>query len=313
MGVNHVRSYAHMPQVELVGVCDIDELRGHQLAKKYQTQFFPDYRELFKRVQAVNIVVPTSLHYPLAKDFLEHDIHVLVEKPITVDIQQAERLVSLAKKRNLVLQVGHLERFNPAVALMKQMVKNPLYVETHRLSYPTRRNTDVGVIWDLMIHDLDILLNLVNDTVEEVTAIGRSLYSDHEDFANVQVRFRNGCLANLVASRISGEKLRNLSVVEEDGDSIRTLSLDFIQQTLAILSPDNEKHTNPPEYLPIKKQEPLQLELEHFAECVVMNRTPLVSGEDGKRALELAINAVKHMKIVNSKADFARARVAIAG
>lgn len=313
MGVNHVRTYSQMPQVELVGVCDIDELRGHALAKKYHTQYFSDYRELFDKVQAVNIVVPTSLHYPLAKAFLERDVHVLVEKPITVDIPQAERLVSLAKKRNLVLQVGHLERFNPAVALMKQMVKRPLYVEAHRLANPMRRNTDVGVIWDLMIHDLDILLNLVDDTVEEVTALGRSLYSEHEDFANVQVLFRNGCLANLVASRMSGEKLRNLCVVEQEGDSVRTLSLDFIQQTLAILTPDNERHTNPPEYLPIKKQQPLQLELEHFAECVVSNRTPLVSGEDGKRALELAINVAKNIKIVNSKADFARARVAIAG
>ncbi|MBM3463489.1 MAG: Gfo/Idh/MocA family oxidoreductase, partial [Armatimonadetes bacterium] len=207
----------------------------------------------------------------------------------------------------------HLERFNPAVSLLKQIVKNPIYVESHRLSYPSRRNTDVGVIWDLMIHDLDILLNLVDDHVEEVTALGRSLYSEHEDLASVQVRFRNGCVANLLASRISGERLRHLQVVEEEGDSVRTLSLDFINQTLAILTPDNEKQTNPPEYIPIKKEEPLRLELEHFAECVVNNRTPLVSGEDGKRALELAIQAVKSMKIVDNKAAFARARVAIAG
>lgn len=307
MGQNHARIYSEMPNVELVGIVEIDELRGHQVARRYRTQFFPDYRMLFEKVQAVNIVVPTSLHYEVAKDFLENDIHVLVEKPITVDIKQAERLVSVAKKRNLVLQVGHLERFNPAVALMKQIVRNPLWVESHRLSYPSRRNTDVGVVWDLMIHDLDILLNLVDSPVEDVNAVGRTLYSDHEDMAAVRVIFRNGCVANLVASRISGEKLRHLQVVEEDGDSIRTLSLDFLNQTLAVLTPDNEKQTNPPEFIPIKKEEPLRLELEHFRECVATNREPLVTGEDGKRALELAISAVKHMKIVNTKADFARA------
>jgi predicted dehydrogenase len=313
MGQHHARIYSEMAQVELVGIVEINELRGRQCAARYRTQFFPDYRDLFDKVDAVNIVVPTSLHYEIAKDFLEHDVHVLVEKPITVDIMQAKRLVSLAKRRNLVLQVGHLERFNPAVALLKQFVKKPLYVEAHRLSYPSRRNTDVGVIWDLMIHDLDILLNLVNSPVEHVTAVGRSLYSPHEDLASVQVHFGNGCVANLVASRISGERLRQLQVVEEDGDSVRTLSLDFINQTLAVLSPANERQTNPPEYIPIKKEEPLRLELEHFTECVTTNRTPLVSGEDGKRALELAISAVNNMTLVNNKAAFAQARVAIAG
>lgn len=313
MGQHHARIYSEMSQVELVGIVEINELRGHQVASRYRTQLFTDYRDLFSRVQAVNIVVPTSMHYELAREFLEHDVHVLVEKPITVDIMQAKHLVSLAKRRNLVLQVGHLERFNPAVALLKKMVKTPLYVEAHRLSYPSRRNTDVGVIWDLMIHDLDILLNLVDSPVEEVTALGRSLYSSHEDLASVQVRFSNGCVANLLASRISGERLRHLQVVEEDGNSVRTLSLDFINQTLAILTPDNEKQTNPPEYIPIKKEEPLRLELEHFTECVVTNKTPLVTGEDGKRALELAISAVNNMKLVNNKAAFARARVAIAG
>ena len=195
------------------------------------------------------------------------------------------------------------------MALLKKLVKKPLYVESHRLSYPSRRNTDVGVIWDLMIHDLDILLNLVNSPVEDVTAIGRSLYSPHEDLASVQVRFQSGCVANLLASRISGERLRHLQVVEQDGDSVRTLSLDFINQTLAILTPDNERQTNPPEYIPIKKEEPLRLELEHFTDCVTTNRTPLVTGEDGKRALELAISAVNSMKLVSSNAEYAKARV----
>ena len=313
MGQHHARIYSEMPGVELVGVVETNELRGRQVAAKFRTQYFSDYRDLFSRVHAVNIVVPTSLHYDLAREFLENDVHVLVEKPITVDILQAKHLVSLAKRRNLVLQVGHLERFNPAVSLLKDLVKAPMYVEAHRLSNPSRRNNDVGVIWDLMIHDLDILLSLVDSPVEEVTALGRSLYSAHEDLASVLVRFSNGCVANLVASRISGERLRQLQVIEEVGDTVRTLSLDFINQTLAILTPDNEKQTNPPAYIPIKKEEPLLLELEHFTECVVTNRTPLVTGEDGKRALELAISAVNNMKLVSNKSAFARARVAIAG
>jgi predicted dehydrogenase len=304
MGAHHARIYAEMPAAELVGVVDLDEARGRACAKRFNTRWYADYRELVGQVQAVSIVVPTCYHYEQARFFLEHDVHVLVEKPIAVAIEEASSLVELARARGLVLQVGHLERFNPAVSMLKQIVRKPIYIETRRLTWPQRRNTDVGVIWDLMIHDLDILLNFVDEPVESVQALGRSLYSDHEDLASVQVRFRSGCIASLLASRISGERLRQLQVVEEREGSIRTLSLDFINQTLSVAAADPDKPGTPPEYIPIKKEEPLRLELEHFADCVLTNRTPLVSGEDGKRALELAISAVKNMRLVDSKAPF---------
>lgn len=308
MGQHHARIYAEMEQTELIGIVDINQVRGRQFSERFGVTYYSDYRELFGKVKAVNIVVPTSLHYQLAMDFLNNDIHVLVEKPITIDLNQAKKIVELADERNLILQVGHLERFNPAVGQLKKMIKKPLYIETHRLSFPTKRNLDVGVVWDLMIHDLDILLNIVDSPVEELHSLGSSLYSDHEDLALVQIRFKNGTLANLFASRVSGEKLRQLKVIEEN----RTLSLDFINQTLAILRPPKRDITSPPEYVPIKRAEPLRVELEHFAECVVTNKTPMVTGEDGKRALALAMQVLDNMRMVKDKGIIYRELMAVA-
>jgi predicted dehydrogenase len=297
MGQNHVRVYSEMPQVELVGIVDTDRERGEAFSAKFNTTFFSDYHDLFDRVKAVIIAVPTSLHYQMAMEFLEHEIHVLVEKPITVEVQQAKRIVDLAKKRDMVLQVGHLERFNPAVTQLKRMAKKPLYLETHRISHPTGRNLDVGIVWDLMIHDLDIMLNIVQSPVIDINAFGLSLYSAHEDLALVQLLFKNGAIASLFSSRISGEKLRRLKIIEQD----KTFHLDFINQTLSVVRLPKKDQTNPPEFIPIKKCEPLRSELEHFMECVITHKTPMVSGNDGKKALELAIHVVHNMRMVKKK------------
>jgi predicted dehydrogenase len=297
MGYNHARIYSEMPQVELVGLVDVDEEKGQQYAKKFNTTYYPHYEDLFGKVKAINIAVPTTLHFKMASDFLECDTHVLVEKPITGDLLQAGKLVEFAKKQNLILQVGHLERFNPAVMQLKKMVKNPLYLEAHRISYPTKRNLDVGIVWDLMIHDLDIMINLVHSPVMGINAFGLSLYSDLEDLALVQLLFKNGAIASLFSSRISGEKLRQLKIIEKE----KTFHLDFMNQTLSVVHLPKEDHTNPPEFIPIKKCEPLRAELEHFMECVTTHKTPIVSGDDGKRVLELAIQAVNKMQIVDKK------------
>ncbi len=310
MGVHHARIYNELPQTELVGIVDISEARGRFCADKYQTDYISNYQDLIGRVDAVNIVVPTSLHYPLAMDFLRNNVHVLVEKPITVDLIQAKRLVDYSKKANCILQVGHLERFNPAVRKLREVVGQPVYIETKRLSFPTNRNLDVGVIWDLMIHDIDILINLVNSPVVDIHAMGVSVYSDFEDVAQVQLMFKNGCMANLVASRISGEKLRHLKATEDSG---RTLCLDFIDQTLVAMHPPRGGRVISPEVFDLEKDEPLRLELSHFADCVAMHRTPLVSGEDGKRALELAMQVLARMKLVKSKAPQGKALIALAG
>ena len=311
MGVHHARVYSELPNTELLGIADIDQDRGRFHAKKLGTEYFSDYRDLIKQgVQAVNIAVPTSLHYPLAVDLIESGIHVLVEKPITIDLIQAKSLVDLSKRNHCVLQVGHLERFNPAVRRLRGVMGSPVFLESQRISHPTDRNLDVGVVWDLMIHDLDILLNLVKSPVVEIQAMGVSVYSDFEDVAQVHLLFKNGVAASLLASRLSGEKQRSLRVTEDDG---RTLNLDFMNQTLCAMHPPRSGHPVPPEVFPIEKDEPLKLELSHFADCVANHRTPLVSGDDGKRALELAMQVLARMKMVKSKAPLGKKLVALAG
>ena len=174
MGVHHARVYSELPNTELLGLVDINESIGKLCSEQFNTKFLTDYRSLIELgVEAVNIAVPTSLHYPLAVDFLEHGIHVLVEKPITVDLIQAKSLVDLSKQKNCILQVGHLERFNPAVRRLRGVMGRPVFLESQRIGYPTKRNLDVGVVWDLMIHDLDILINLVKSPVVEIHADGR--------------------------------------------------------------------------------------------------------------------------------------------
>lgn len=310
MGLHHARIYSELPQTELIGVVDIQEARARLCSTRFNTNYFGSYQDLFDKVHAVNIVVPTSLHYPLAMEFLKRDVHVLVEKPITVDLVQAKRLVDYSKRRNLVLQVGHLERFNPAVMKLREIMGQPIMMECHRLSCPTNRNLDVGVVWDLMIHDLDILIHLVNSPVVDISAMGVSVYSDFEDVAQVQLRFKNGVMASLVASRNSGERARQLKVTEETG---RTLSLDFIDQTLAVLRPGLDGRPIPAEQVHVEKEEPLRLELNHFAECVAMHKTPMVSGEDGKRALELAMQVLARMKMVKARSSQGKELIALAG
>ena len=294
MGKNHARVFSEIPNVKLLGLSDINEETAREYAKKFNTEYFKDYKDLFGKIDAVCLAVPTSLHHRMAMDFLNHGIHVFVEKPITNMLFEAKEIVDLAKEKDLVLQVGHLERFNPAVIQFKKMLKSPVYIQSSRIGYPSKRNLDIGVIWDLMIHDLDILLTIVKSPVADVQAYGLSLYSKKEDIAHVQILFENGAIASLLASRISGERQRTLKVIEP----LRTFNLDFINQTLSVVNLPKEGHTNPPEFIPIRKSEPLRLELEHFTECVIGHKTPLVTGEDGKNALQLAIKAVDNMKMV---------------
>lgn len=311
MGIHHARVYSELANTKLLGLVDINETIGKSLSERFNTNFFTDYRALIDHgVEAVNIAVPTSLHYPLAMEFLDRGIHVLVEKPITVDLIQAKSLVDISKKKNRILQVGHLERFNPAIRKLRSVMGRPVFLESQRLSYPTSRNLDVGVVWDLMIHDLDILINLVKSPVVEIHAIGVSQYSDFEDIAQVQLLFKNGVAASLFASRISGVKQRSLRIIE---DNSRTLVLDFINQTLCAMRPPRSGHAVPIEYMSIEKEEPLKLELSHFADCVANHRTPIVTGDDGKRALELAMQVLARMKMVKSKSPLGKELIALAG
>lgn len=298
MGKNHTRVCAELPEIDLVGIADIDAAKVAPIAEQYHTSYFTDYENLYDKIDAVVIVSPTSYHYKMAMDFLSRGIHVLVEKPITLNSEQAKELVDTARNNNLVLQVGHLERFNPAIIKLKQMVKRPVLIECHRLSGPTARNLDVGITWDLMIHDFDIVLSMLKSKVTEINAMGTSIYSNFEDIAHVQMRFDCGTIVSLVASRNSGERRRLLKVTEDTG---RVLSMDFIDQTLVISSPGPDGRPLDPKPVPINKEEPLVLELRHFADCVVKHKEPVVSGEDGKRALELAVHVLEHMHVLRAK------------
>ncbi|MDO5295469.1 MAG: Gfo/Idh/MocA family oxidoreductase [bacterium] len=299
MGYNHARVCAELPEVELVAVVDSNENVAQSVAEKFSAQYYTNPQELLGRVDGVAIVTPTAFHYDSSKLFMENGVHVLVEKPITIAAPEAKELVEIAKAKNLVLQVGHLERFNPAIVKLREMVRCPIMLEAHRLSAMTNRNLDVGISWDLMIHDYDIMLNLMQEEVVDICAQGTSVYSDYEDIASVQLRFQSGAIAHLVASRNSAERSRGLKVTERDG---RVLLVDFIEQTLQVSTIGQDGRPTPFENIPIAKAEPLKEELAHFAYCATEHQTPLVSGTDGLRALELAIRVRAKMNIVKLNA-----------
>jgi predicted dehydrogenase len=307
MGRHHARIYSEMPGVDLVAVVDTNELVAREIAKKYNTSYYLDYHQLVEKVDAVSIATPTSFHYPIAVALLDAGIHVLIEKPITSTVKEAKTLIQLSKMKNLVLQVGHTERFNPAVISLNGLVKKPIFIETHRMGPPTRRNLDIGVVFELMIHDIDIILNLVKSPIVKMQGFGLKVYSNHEDIVQAQILFENGCLASLSASRISSEKVRNLEITQEEG----FLHLDYIEQNIILRKQisskyifDQPKAMYRSEFLleqpMICKDEPLRLEIEHFIECLRENKQPIVSGEDGKAAIEIGKQIVESLIVVES-------------
>ena len=291
VGQHHARIYSEMTGVELVGVVDIDETRLQELGGRYRIQTCRDYRELMGRVDAVSVAVPTLVHYSIAKEFLERGVDVLVEKPIAQSLAQADELVGIAKADGRIFQVGHIERFNGAVKALETVVRSPGFIECHRLGPFAHRNTDVDVVLDLMIHDIDIVLNLIKSPVVAVTAVGVPVISDQVDIANARLQFESGCVANLTASRVSVERVRRVRIFQRD----TFISLDYSQQEIAVYhripAADSSAETPPTivkEEIPIDKAEPLRVELESFIECVQTRRRPLVSGEDGRDALKVA-------------------------
>jgi len=299
VGHHHARIYSELSGVELVGVVDIDEARLRELGPRPRTYLCRDYRDLLGMVDAVSVAVPTLLHYPIAKEFLESGVDVLVEKPIAQSLSQADELVEIAKGSDRIFQVGHIERFNGAVKALEAIVKSPGFIECHRLGPFAHRNTDVDVVLDLMIHDIDIILNLIKSPVTAVTAVGVPVISDQVDIANARLQFESGCVANLTASRVSVERVRRIRIFQRD----TFISLDYSQQEIAIYhrvpgQPDAAPEANPrivKEDLFIDKAEPLRVELESFIECVRSRKRPLVSGEEGRDALKVAAQIVERL------------------
>jgi predicted dehydrogenase len=297
LGQWHARIYSEMPDVELVGVFDADRKRAQEIAERYHTQSFRTAEELADATEALSIVVPTDKHRVVAGMAIAKGKHVLVEKPIAATTQEAEELVHMAQQKGVILQVGHVERFNPVLSVVNPAKAKPLYVEALRIApYPPPRfgllprGTEVSVILDLMIHDLEIILHLVQSKVVDIRAVGVPILSKSEDIANVRLRFENGCVANVTASRISMEKQRKIRMFLPDA----YVSLDYQEQTGKILRKKLlgiEKKD-----IPIHKGEPLALELRSFADCVRNRSEPVVDGEHAAEALKLAVAIVKSIR-----------------
>lgn len=305
-GQFHAEKYAKMEGVELIGVVDINSSRAKEIAKRYQTHPFSHHSALYDRVQAVSIAVPTPLHYSIAKDFLLQGIDVLLEKPISRTLEEADELIALAESKGLIFQVGHLERFNGALVVFEGMVQNPWFIESHRLSPFLGRETDVSVVLDLMIHDIDIILNLVNTKVKQVYAAGIPVLTPHPDIANARIEFENGCTANLTASRVSKEKTRKTRIFQHDG----TLSIDYLSQKVSfskkmVHSGNEEIPEVVTKEIPVKKVDLLEAEIRSFLQSVGDRKNARVSGRDGRQALEVALQIVRKVDQLNEKKEVA--------
>ncbi|MHB9154616.1 MAG: Gfo/Idh/MocA family oxidoreductase [Endomicrobiales bacterium] len=298
LGQHHARILAKHPRSSLAAIVDTDTKRRDKIASQYNAPVYGDYRDIFGKVQAAVVAVPTPAHYRVAMDLLNAGIHCLVEKPFTSTVEEAQALIALARDRDLVLQVGHVERFNPAVVAARPFIKEPRFVEVNRLGPYDPRTSHIGVVLDLMIHDLDILLTLLNDRVTGLEAFGAKIFSGNEDIAKVRLKFSRGCVADLSASRISLEKYRKIRIFQYDS----YISIDYAGKSLKMY----RKRSSSPvvtglgdiEVIKPKltDEEPLFHELDHFLGCVSEGKKPAVSGEHGRDALELALEISKSIR-----------------
>jgi predicted dehydrogenase len=304
LGQYHARVYHDLKEATLVGVVDSSSERAKEIAKKQKTQAFTSLEELLKAgVEAVSVVVPTPLHHEVATRCLEAGCHVLLEKPIASTVEQADDLTRLAHEKGRILQIGHIERFNQAVQALQKLKTVPKFIESHRMGPFVARNLDTGVVLDLMIHDIDIILNLVQSKVVSVEGVGIPVLSPTEDIANARIKFESGCIANLTASRISPEKMRKIRVFQEDA----YLSIDYINQGVELVQ---KKTGKAPlfggmqlgdvyitrEKMPIEKGDSLQNEIGDFLECIRTGRSPQVTGEKGREALALALEITRQIR-----------------
>lgn len=283
IGVHHARIYSGLEDVHLAGIVDPDTGRAHEIAAKHNCKVFSSYQELIDSVDAVSIAVPTTLHFEIAMACLKNNRHILVEKPVTTTLEEADRLIEEADRRNLTFQVGHLERFNAGVSMISAMVNKPKFIESQRLSPFLGRGTDVDVTLDLMIHDIDIILSLVDSEIADIRATGAKVLTDNIDIAHAWIEFENGCIAEAVSSRIADDKKRELKIFQHNA----YLNLDYQKQEVSCYIKQNgnvEKETRKPEV-----KEPLKEQLISFIECIKNSTAPLVSGREGKEALKVVL------------------------
>jgi predicted dehydrogenase len=322
LGKEHARIYADLAaagQVDFVGVYDAALETARKISEKYRVRNFGSAMEAGTASDALSIVTPTMTHFELAKPLLEKGKHLLLEKPMTDNGAAAAELVELAQRNNCVLQVGHVERFNPVFKYLETVATDPRFIETHRLSPFPARSTDIGVVLDLMIHDLDVVLAFVKSPVKSVDAVGIPVLSKSEDIANARLRFANGCVANVTVSRVSPERMRKIRVFS-GGPMTSYVSLDYRAQEGFIyrIAREGEEQSSllkkllhskdstivsefggkriVREPVPIIKEEPLKVELQHFVQCVRSQSTPVVSGESAKKALDLALEITRQIE-----------------
>ncbi|MHC4138690.1 MAG: Gfo/Idh/MocA family protein [Planctomycetota bacterium] len=323
LGKEHSRIYSEMPEVSLVGVVDTNKDAGEAVAQRCKTKYYSSFKEILGKVDVASVVVPTKSHYGITKELLNNGIHVLVEKPMTGTVSEAEDLIKLGRQNSVILQPGYIERFNPALEAIKKLDVSLKFIECHRLSPFTFRSADIGVVLDLMIHDIDIILYLSKSKVKKIDAVGVNVIANKEDIANARIQFENGCVANITASRVSFEPMRRIRLFSENS----YISLDYQKQealiykkspklTLKSIDIENKGVSNITdlknfsfgdmlkiERIKMNNQEPLRKELESFIDCVKNDKQPVVSGEEGIKAIKIAdvireeIN--KNLKLAN--------------
>lgn len=291
IGQHHARIYAELEGVRLAGVVDIDPIRAEEIASKYNCKAYKNYSEIINSVDAVSIAAPTSLHHRISMDFLKHNKDILVEKPITSTMREADEIIAEAEKRGLILQVGHLERFNAGVSVISSMVETPQFIESRRLSPFSGRGVDVDVTLDLMIHDIDIILSLVNSDISDLRATGARVLTENIDIAHAWIEFKNGCIAEAVTSRIADEKVRELKIFQHNA----FFRLDYQTQEVSCYKKRDGDVGR--EVRSADQKEPLKEQLISFVECVRRRTRPVVSGHEGREALKVAL---KVSELVNN-------------
>lgn len=297
LGRFHAEKYASMAKVDLVGVADTNMSQAASIAGNYRTTAYSTYQDLFGKVDAVSIVVPTPSHFTVAMDFLENDVDVLIEKPMTTTLEEADTLIRFAESKGLIIQVGHLERFNPAVVALKDIVQKPMFIESHRLSIYKDRGTDVSVVLDLMIHDIDIILNFVRSEICEIRAAGIPVIAENVDIANARLEFKSGCVANVTASRISTKNERKIRLFQKDA----YVSVDFTSREITVIQQNSKKNDGLIPGMEIKqlcftKGDALEDEIKSFVQSAVNRKAPLVTGQMGRDALKIALNIMEQIK-----------------
>ena len=294
LGNYHLQKYQKISDCEVVCTADIVRERSLKTAKEYQCEALSDHRELIGKVDAASVAVPTGFHYEVTKDLLSAGIDVLLEKPICVTLKEADDLISIAEIKGAIFQIGFVERFNPAIAALAKVIKTPLFIESHRLHPFFERGTDVDVILDLMIHDLDIILNFVDSPLKDVEAVGISVLSNNVDISNARITFRNGCVANVTASRVTGKVMQKIRFFGLEGYH----SIDYGKRELVSLNrkmDTNGQMEIGQNDVNVENYDPLEKEIRAFINSVITRDAPLVSGREGRKSLELALCIIDKM------------------